>query len=131
MDPRELELIALTQLLTRYRVGVANDDRLDLPEVKSEISQAAKNTSGDDSDNIEINIGSLTTESNVTIVEQTVESDEKPHDDHHDHHHVNEPTPEEAPVEQVSPESDTGNTQKPTLGSRLMKLFKDDKNDTV
>lgn len=118
MDSRELELIALTQLISRYRVGVSEESRLDLSEIKTQIAASAPI---DDTD-VEINIGNLSTESNVTIVEQTVDSDE------HKHEHCNESTKEQEPQ---SPEQTPTEKPKETLGGRLFKYFKDDKNETV
>lgn len=120
MDSRELELIALTQLISRYRVGVTEEnEQIDLPELKS---QLVAGVPVDDPD-IEINIGNLSTESNVTIVEQTVEDDEHHNDEHH-----NTPTNEQEHQEPEQPPSDQ---LKESLGGRLFKFFKDNKNDSV
>lgn len=120
MDPRELELVALTQLISRYRTGLPIESHYDLSTLKQRLSASI----GTDDADTEINIGTLHTESNVTIVEQTVECDE------HDHERT-EPTATKEP--QDTQESEQSETEKPkdTLGGRLFKFFKDDKNDTV
>lgn len=123
MDSRELELIALRQLISRYRVGLTNDGQLSVPDLKAKLSAGA---SVDDPD-IEVSIGNLSTESNVTIVEQTVECDEHSHEEHHEEHL--DPTTNE--TEHQDTESPPSEQPKETLGGRLFKFFKDNKNDPV
>lgn len=123
MNSRDFELIALGHVLTRYKLTgtLPNIDGqpFDLSAFKEKLFQGV-NTDSD----ININIDTLKTESNVTIVENEC----------HDDHQASEPAPVAAEVSEVKDDKNDTSTQeqKPeetpaSPSGRLFQYFNRDK----
>jgi hypothetical protein len=115
MDTRELELIALNQLLAKQRVfGYLND----LPSVKSVVKDLSTGLSVEnpDADVVNVNIdNSVNTEETSTVV----------CDEHHDDEHTHTPNPiiEDEPQETSTPEP-----ERSRIGGKLFQYFKGNNN---
>lgn len=129
MDGKDLDLIALSFALSRYRVqGDLVDQEgqaISVGDLKTALLSGTP-YANDANIDVNINIGSLETESNVTIIEQTVDCDEPSHNE-------TTPTVTEPVVEQEQPMADPVPVQqedKPQgFGGRLFQYFKGGKNE--
>lgn len=127
MDGKDLDLIALSYALSRYRAQCSLVDEvgeeLSISDLK--VALLAGTPYANDSD-ININIGSLDTESNVTIIEQTVDCEEHSQPQ-------NTPTAAEVATVQEQPPSEPVEEKqedKPQgFGGRLFQYFKGGKNE--
>lgn len=127
MDGKDLDLIALSFALSRYRAqgNLLNEEgkELSLSELKVALLSGTPYANNSD---ININIGSVDTDSNVTIIEQTVDCDE--HDHKEDPQTITAPTAEqEQPLADPVPEKQEEKPQ--GFGGRLFQYFKGGKNE--
>lgn len=130
MDGKDLDLIALSHALARFRAqGSLLDDQrpeLSLSEIKTAL--LAGTPYADDAD-ININIGSLETESNVTIVEQTIDCEEHSQTENIPVV-VEEPAATQEHTEANNSPAPEQQEEKPQgFGGRLFQYFKGGKNE--
>ena len=137
MDSKDLDLIAMSFALSRYRAqGELIDQEGQALSVDDLKVALLSGTVYDNDADININIGSLETESNVTIIEQTVDCDEHNHEETPSA--IDETVAEQAVAEQAIaeqeqppadpvPEQQENETQR--FGGRLFQYFKGGKNE--
>ena len=115
MDARELELIALNQLLARNRVFGCSTPIAGVPTMVKDLSAGLVL---EQSDNTDVDVINVNIENNVSEEEpSTVASDEH---EHEEHSHEPSPLPEEE-----APQETSSDPEKPNiLGGKLFRYFR-------
>jgi hypothetical protein len=123
MDARELELIALNQLMARNRVfGPAEHN--DVPSIIKGLSMGLPVSGSNDNDDDDVDVINVNIENNLTpnvsVVEQTVESDEDQNEAHSP-----EQDPQEETIVPEEPQDQSTEPEKPkTISGKLFQYFK-------